>query len=577
MTSQDYIPDNNHVKKITPYIIAATAIISYLITLHCLINGINIIYPHLYYIPIILTALFYPKKGTYFAILIGIVYLFTTYVITNANETLIYENLIRVTVFIGVAAVISRISFLLREDNIKYKNLIDSSGAASAVLDDKGKILHINSTFEKITGRTLKELRRINWVSIFDNEYRGTALMLYRNSVEGEEEDLFNKELILRSKEGDEYCVLATINHIPELQITLLSLIDITEKKKIERMVAVQKERYKKLFQQSIDGILIHNNKGKILNANTEALRILGMDLQGLKKTNLKNLIPDNYNDLFNKSFLKAIKEGKVVNKDISIESKNGDKINLDLRSVMVDKETEVILTIARDITTRKKNEEALKIAMKKLNILSSITRHDIINYIMVAKVNLEFALEDTSDEPIRNFLKKSYTALDTIQLQIEFTRDYQDMGGNPPKWHRLKSIVDSCIESQGLPPSVRVEEVSERVMIFADPMLEKVICNLIGNTIMHGADVSQILIHIEEEEDCFKLIYEDDGKGIPKEDKNRIFRPGYGENQGFGLYLVSEILAITGASIKENGISGKGVRFEISFPKNDVYFEQQL
>jgi len=573
MTDEGYIPDNSPVKKTAPYIIAATALACFFITIFCLLEDINIIYPHLYYIPIILTALFYPKKGTAFAALIGVIYIFTTFVITEGNPSIIVENLIRVIVFIGIAAVVSAIAFLLREDNLKYKNLMDSSGAASAVLDNKGRIIHVNATFESITGYSLKELKRENWVSIFANEYRGIALMLYKDSIEGKRASRYNEDLIVKSKTGNESYVLATIKHIPELEITLISLVDITEKKKIEKIVAVQKERYKKLFQQSIDGIVIHNSEGRIFNANSEALKIFGMNLRDLKNTSLLSIIPEEFHERFKNAINNEIKKGQTYGIEAWIEPERRDHIDLEIRSTIVDEKTNVILSIIRDITTRKKNEKALEMASKKLNLLSSITRHDILNHIMVARINLEFALEDEKDEDVKEFISKSTTAIDTIQRQIEFSRDYQDMGGNPPKWHNLEEIVGSGTKSQHLPPGITVLKKIKGVKIFADPMLEKVISNLIGNTIMHGGDVSTISISIEEGEQNYHLIYEDNGKGIPEKDKMKIFRPGFGRNQGFGLYLVAEILSITGASITEKGSENKGVRFEMLFPKQDVRF----
>lgn len=576
MTDEGYIPDNNPVKKTAPYLIAATALACFFLTVYCLLKDINIIYPHLYYIPVILTALFYPKKGTAFAFLLAILYLFTTFVISESNLSLIIENLTRAIVFVGVAFVASSISLLLREDNLKYKNLMDSSGMASAVLDDKGKVIHTNLAFEKITGYPLKELKKKDWVSIFDNEYRGIALMLYRNSVNGDNVDSYKEDLVVRSKKGDEYYVLATIRHISELGITLVSLVDITEKKKTEKMIAVQKERYKKLFQQSIDAVFIHNAEGRIFNANAEALRIAGMDLQELKNIRMKTIIPEEFHDVYNAAVRQELEEGKIFKFEIWVESRSGERIYLDLRSVMVDRETKVILTIARDITLRKRNEKALEIALKKLSLLSSITRHDILNHIMVAKMNMEFAKNSASDESARNFLEKSTMAMDTIRHQIEFSSDYQEMGGKPPRWHNLDDIIESCIKSHYLPPDVLIDRHTEDVEIFADPMFEKVICNLIGNTVMHGGGVSKISISVEEGDDCFKLIYEDDGRGVPEKDRQSIFKPGYGKNHGFGLYLVSEILSITGASIKETGTGNTGARFEIRFPKPDVRFDKR-
>jgi hypothetical protein len=54
---------------------------------------------------------------------------------------------------------------------------------------------------------------------------------------------------------------------------------------------------------------------------------------------------------------------------------------------------------------------------------------------------------------------------------------------------------------------------------------------------------------------------------GIPREKKEAIFRPGFGRHSGPGLFLVREILGITGMEIRETGEPGHGARFEIRIP----------
>jgi signal transduction histidine kinase len=63
-------------------------------------------------------------------------------------------------------------------------------------------------------------------------------------------------------------------------------------------------------------------------------------------------------------------------------------------------------------------------------------------------------------------------------------------------------------------------------------------------------------------------ITVEDNGTGVPPDKKEKIFEKGYGKHTGFGLFLAREILAITGITIHEKGVYGKGARFEIHVPK---------
>ena len=51
----------------------------------------------------------------------------------------------------------------------------------------------------------------------------------------------------------------------------------------------------------------------------------------------------------------------------------------------------------------------------------------------------------------------------------------------------------------------------------------------------------------------------------MPEEKKETIFKRGFGTNSGYGLFFIREILAITGMDIRETGVYGEGVRFEIT------------
>jgi signal transduction histidine kinase len=63
-------------------------------------------------------------------------------------------------------------------------------------------------------------------------------------------------------------------------------------------------------------------------------------------------------------------------------------------------------------------------------------------------------------------------------------------------------------------------------------------------------------------------LVYEDDGVGIPQEEKELVFEHTRQGRISYGLFFSREVLAITGLSIRETGKPGKGVRFEILLPE---------
>ncbi len=221
-----------------------------------------------------------------------------------------------------------------------------------------------------------------------------------------------------------------------------------------------------------------------------------------------------------------------------------------------------------RDITDRKKAEEALRQANRKLNLLSDITRHDINNQIHALKAYMSLSTESLEDASrMREYIAKEEQALNSIEHQIGFTKEYRDLGLHAPIWQQ----VAACIESAGnaLPlGGVRIEPHVAGLEVYADPMLEKVFYSLIENALRHGGERLSILsINFSDTETGLVITVEDDGIGVPPENKPLIFNRGFGHRTGFGLFLSREILSITGITIAETGRPPSGARFEISVP----------
>lgn len=220
-----------------------------------------------------------------------------------------------------------------------------------------------------------------------------------------------------------------------------------------------------------------------------------------------------------------------------------------------------------RDISSRKRVEQALLKTNEKLNLLSNITRHDIRNRITVLFGILPIVKRMSTSPEMDELVDMLEKAAYAIRDQIEFTRDYQDMGVHAPEWRDAGEILDH-ISHQGLLSAVRLENELHGLVIYADPLLERVFYNLIDNAIRHGGDLTHITASYVPDKDGIMVIFEDNGTGIPDNLKTKIFERGYGKNTGLGLFLVREILSITGISIIERGVPGSGARFEISIPE---------
>ena len=220
------------------------------------------------------------------------------------------------------------------------------------------------------------------------------------------------------------------------------------------------------------------------------------------------------------------------------------------------------------DITEMHRYRTALREANKKLNILSSMTRHDILNQVQVLLSYADLLEEMTPDDaPGHEYIEKLFEATKRIYRQISFTRDYQDLGVKAPRWQKVGVV---CAEGADAVDRslISVSCIAGPLEIYADTMLVKVFFNLFDNAVRHGERVTEIHVSFMEEPDgAGTLLVADNGVGVPESQKERIFERGVGSNTGLGLFIIREVLGITGCVITEIGTEGEGASFSIHIP----------
>ena len=222
---------------------------------------------------------------------------------------------------------------------------------------------------------------------------------------------------------------------------------------------------------------------------------------------------------------------------------------------------------LVKEIDERRKVENALHQINAKLNLVSSIARHDILNRLTVIYGIISLLQEGISDPTFSDYLKKAEESAIAIRRQIEFTGDYKNMGLEKADWQNVTESLRQSRENVDI-KDLTMDIFTNGLEIFADPWLKKVFFNLIDNALRYAEHVTKITVSYHESPNGLDLIFEDNGIGIPFDEKEKIFERGYGKNIGYGLFMAREILAITELTIQETGEPGKGARYEIHVPK---------
>ncbi|MBN1167006.1 MAG: PAS domain S-box protein [Methanospirillaceae archaeon] len=339
-------------------------------------------------------------------------------------------------------------------------------------------------------------------------------------------------------------------------------------KKRAKDAIRESEEKYRSILENASEIVYSLTPEGIVSYISPNVTDILGYTYdEVMGKPALSFLHPDDYS-LIRDHFNNTLKTGKKTSNIVyRVRHKEGSwqwhsQSYLPIR----DAENRIagVQGISYDITEQKKTEDALRIANRQLSLLTEITRHDILNSVMVILGNLSLLEMDYKDPGLLTSLQKIKLATIEIQSQIEFTRAFGELCSHDPTWISL----DTVMPYSSVPDSVTLITDLQNVFIFVDPMIQKVFFNLLDNSLRHGRRVTTIHSFLVESGNDIIVVWEDNGAGIEPSEKERIFQRGYGKHTGLGMFLIREILSLTGISIHETGVYGQGVRFEMVVPK---------
>ncbi len=278
--------------------------------------------------------------------------------------------------------------------------------------------------------------------------------------------------------------------------------------------------------------------------------------------------IKKNLQDILQKGGGKGIDEYRFRHKD-------GRELWIkEIYCIVVDQSGDLLYSIGsiQDITEHKSVELIAKKAQEKLVYLNNVTIQESLNANYALTGYFELLKELNTDKSLLPYLDPIHTLIRKTGDILQYAKSYQDLGSKNPAWHNLSIVMLNAISHLDLSYLSREMELDE-LECYADPLLEYAFFTILENVVLHSKNATHLSLRYRENDDSLSLIIEDNGVGIPAEVKDLIFEKSYARDRGMGLFLVREILSLTGISIIENGTPGSGARFEIRIPASGYRF----
>ena len=351
-----------------------------------------------------------------------------------------------------------------------------------------------------------------------------------------------------------------------------------------EAALRESEEKFSTAFHSSAALMAISTKKdGKLIDVNEAFLDTLGFSKGEVIGKRVLDL--DIYHRPSDREHaLRVLEErGRVRNMEVPVRAKDGSVQYglLAMDNIMIG-EAPCLLTTMVDISEQKILEKemefheqevmqfsrSLDMAIRKLNLLSSITRHDINNQLTVLMAYLEMLEMKQPDTSSEEYFRKAATAAQRISTMIQFTKTYESIGVMAPVWQDIRTLADIAAKEAPLGKVILKNDLPEGAEVYADPLIVKVFYNLMDNAVRYGGKITTIRLYVDGRDSNPVIVCEDDGDGIPADEKEMIFERGFGKNTGLGLFLTREILGITGITVHETGKPGTGARFEITVPE---------
>ncbi|MGZ6275808.1 MAG: PAS domain S-box protein, partial [Syntrophales bacterium] len=259
----------------------------------------------------------------------------------------------------------------IRESEKRYRQVIENAVDIIYTTDANGNFTYANSAALTTTGYSLEELQRFNYLDLILPEHRDRVSKIYigqfreRQATTYVEFPFFNKSGDVLWFGQNASLVIEREKHIGFHVIAR----DITDRKRVEQALRESEERYRALYDRSLDCVFVLDFDGKFVDANQAALGLLEYDKTDISSVNIASLIDErdlskalqNMNEMIQTGFQKEITEYRL-------RRKHGGIVYVETQGSVIyrDGKPHSIQGIARDITERKQAEEALRQSEEK-------------------------------------------------------------------------------------------------------------------------------------------------------------------------------------------------------------------
>ncbi|MGA1870866.1 MAG: PAS domain S-box protein [bacterium] len=482
----------------------------------------------------------------------------------------------------------------------RYAKLFNVSNEGLLIADVKSKkFIDTNRKMCGMLGYTKNELLKLSVKDIHPKENLKDIIRIFNRQARGEAE--FAESIPCRKKNGEViFCDITTTKmEIDGVFYNTGHFTDVTQRVKAVRDLELSEQKFKTLFENSPDGIMIVDAKNhKIIDFNTAAHKNLGYSKEEFKKIQISDFEVYETPEQVKKHMQELLRAG-CFSFETKHRKRNGKIIDVFVNSKVIKIHNKLVfMDICRDITIKKKNEEEIKqlvheqaqellVAHQKLEVsrrladigtLSASVAHELRNPLSVIKTSMyNIKRKRTNPEIDKNIdsVNKKITESDQIISNLLFYSKIQ----NPFMLKtNLYDTLDESIDyvSRYMPKSGVIKKnwsTHEELQIHYDPaQMGEVFSNILMNACQALSEKRGIVqISIQEDDKYIQIHFKDNGAGILKKHINRITEPFFTTKTrgiGLGLSVTAKIIELHHGKLEFASKRGVETTVTVKLPK---------
>lgn len=508
----------------------------------------------------------------------------------------------RITELENIEFVYQKTDNKLRKSEEEFRTIFENTGTAMCIIEEDSTIVLANARFANLAGFSMGEITgKMSWTSFVVKEDLARMKEQHKLRRSVKSDALRSYEFRFQNKHHEIRDILLVIDVIPNTKRSVASLSDITDRKQVEREARESRQRFKSLFDQAADGILVGNNIGEIMEANQSICRLTGYSQ--------KELIGSNINQLFRKSDMENIplrydlvKKGERVLMERILLRKDGTTIPIEMNTkLLMDGRMQAIF---RDITIRKEAQKQLIKAKEKAEESDRLKSAFLANMSHEIRTPMNSILGFTNLLSAPNIsiqkhhkylevIKKSgrrllNTVNDLIDISRIETGQVEVVFGMLDLKEEIKTLIDTFeaeANTKGIQLEVNDNMVELEGQINTDhAKVHSILTNLIKNAIKY-TNVGKIVVGCERKEEFIELYIEDTGIGIPKSRQVAIFNRFEQadiedvkamEGSGLGLAITKAYVEMLGGKIWVKSEEKSGSTFYFTIPWSPIKFQEK-